>query len=123
MIKTFLMVLFAATLGGIGHVLLSKGMRSVGDMTEAGSGLLVGMALRAASNPWVILGVALQAAFFFTYLTLLSRADITIVLPLTAVDYVVVTLLAQAFLGETVSAARWAGIGFVATGIVLIART
>jgi len=123
MTKTFFMVLVAAVIGGSGHVLLSKGMKSVGDLTEAGSGLVGVMILRAVSNPWVWLGVLLQAAFFFAYLTLLSRADITVVLPLTAVDYVVVTLLAQSVLGEVVTPLRWTGIGFVATGVLLIART
>ena len=86
MTKTFVLVLIAATIGGSGHVLLSKGMKTIGDLTEAGSGALGGMVIRAVSNPWVLLGVTLQAIFFFAYLTLLSRADITVILPLTAVD-------------------------------------
>jgi len=123
MAKTFFLLLCAAIVGGCGQVLLSKGMKTIGDLTEAGSGMVMPMVLRAVTNPWVLLGIMLQAAFFFTYLTVLSRADITVALPLTAMDYIVVTLLAQAFLGEVVTPARWTGIGFVATGIILIART
>jgi drug/metabolite transporter (DMT)-like permease len=123
LLKTFLIVLVAVTIGGTGHVLLSKGMRTIGDMTEAGPGMLGPMALRAVTNHWVMLGVALQATFFCVYLMLLSRAKITQVLPMTAMDYVVVALLAQAILGETVSLARWAGIGFVTVGVLLISRT
>jgi transporter family protein len=70
-----------------------------------------------------MLGFALQATFFCIYLTLLSRANITKILPMTAMDYVVVALLAQAILGETVSMTRWAGIGFVTAGVLLISRT
>lgn len=123
MAKTFLLVLFAAIMGGTGHVMLSKGMRAVGDLTEAGAVLATGRVVRALSSPWVLCGVLLQAGFFFTYLLLLSRADITLILPLTAVDYIVVALLAQAILGEAVTAMRWTGIGFVAAGVVMIART
>ena len=121
--KTFLIVLIAVTIGGTGHVLLSKGMRTIGDMTEAGPGMFGPMAWRAVTNHWVMLGVALQATFFCVYLMLLSRAKITQVLPMTAMDYVVVALLAQAILGETVSLTRWAGIGFVTAGVLLISRT
>jgi transporter family protein len=123
MIKTMAIVLIAAMLGGAGHVLLAKGMRPVGDLTEAPSHRLGGMVTRALSNPWLILGVALQASFFFIYLLLLSRADVSLVLPLTAVDYIVVAILAQYLLGETVTVYRWAGMGLIVAGVGLLSRT
>ncbi|HEY3188463.1 MAG TPA: EamA family transporter [Solirubrobacteraceae bacterium] len=123
MLKTCLVVLVAVVLGGTGHVLLAKGMRPIGDLTEAPSGRLGGMILRAVSNPWLLLGVALQASFFAIYLTLLSRADVSQVLPLTALDYIVVALLAQWLLGEGVTVVRWAGIAFIVVGVVLVSRT
>jgi uncharacterized membrane protein len=70
-----------------------------------------------------VAGVALQAAFFFLYLTLLSRADVSRVLPMTAFDYIVVALLAQLVLAEPVTAARWTGIGFIVLGVFLVSRT
>jgi drug/metabolite transporter (DMT)-like permease len=115
--------LLAATLGGTGHVFLSKGMRPVGDLIEAPAGALAGMAWQAASNPWLLLGVVFQATFFFLYLTLLSRADVSKILPLLALDYIVVALLAQAVLGEVVTPVRWAGVAFIVIGVGLVAQT
>jgi drug/metabolite transporter (DMT)-like permease len=123
MLKTMVLVLIAAVIGGTGHVMLAKGMKTVGDLTEAPTGRLGGMVARAVANPWLLLGVALQATFFFTYLTLLSRADVSLVLPMTAVDYIVVALLAQALLAEVVTPARWAGIGLIVVGVALVSRT
>lgn len=123
MLKTFLLVLIAALIGGTGHVMLSKGMKTVGDLTEAPAGKLGGMIGGAVSNPWLLLGVALQATFFVMYLALLSRADVSKVLPMVALDYIVVALLAQTLLGEVVTTARWAGIGFVVLGVALVSRT
>ena len=123
MLKTFVLVLIAAVIGGTGHVMLSKGMKTVGDLTEAPSSMLGGMVGRAVSNPWLLLGVALQASFFFLYLTLLSRAHVRQVLPMTAIDYIVVALLAQLLLAETVTPTRWAGIGFIVVGVFLVSRT
>ena len=123
MLKTFLLVVVAVVLGGTGHVMLAKGMRPVGDLTEAAAGRLGGMVMRAVSNPWVLLGVVLQASFFVLYLTLLSRADVSQVLPMTALDYVVVALLAQYALGEGVTLERWAGIGLIGAGVFLVSRT
>jgi drug/metabolite transporter (DMT)-like permease len=123
MVKTMVIVLIAAILGGAGHVLLAKGMRPVGDLTEAPSHRLGGMVVRAITNPWLILGVALQASFFVIYLLLLSRADVSLVLPLTAIDYIVVAVLAQYLLGETVTMVRWAGMGMIVAGVGLLSRT
>lgn len=123
MIKTVVLVLIAGLLGGAGHVLLAKGMKTIGDLTEAPASLVGGMVGRTLSNPWVLVGVALQAGFFFMYLTLLSRADVSKILPMTAFDYIVVALLAQLFLAEPVTPARWSGIGFIVLGVFLVSRS
>jgi drug/metabolite transporter (DMT)-like permease len=123
MLKTFGLVVIAVVIGGTGHVLLSRGMRSVGDLTDVGAGALAPMIRSAASSPWVLLGVVLQAVFFLTYLVLLSRTDVSQLLPLTALDYVVVALLAHAFLDEAVTPVRWAGIACVVVGVYLVARS
>jgi drug/metabolite transporter (DMT)-like permease len=123
MLKTVTLVLIAAVIGGTGHVLLAKGMKTVGDLTEAPSERVGGMVGRALSNGWVLLGIVLQATFFAMYLTLLSRADVSQVLPMTAVDYIVVALLAYAVLGEAVTPARWTGIVLIVAGVFMVART
>lgn len=123
MLKTFALVLVAVMIGGTGHVLLSKGMRSVGDLTEAGSTRLGSMIAHAVTSPWVLLGVALQACFFFLYLALLSHTDVSQLLPMTAMDYIVVALLAQAFLAEPVTPARWVGIGLIVVGVLFVTRS
>ena len=123
MIKTLVLVLIAGLLGGAGHVLLSKGMKTVGDLTEAPTSRIGGMVGRTVTNPWVLTGVVLQASFFFLYLTLLSRADVSKILPMTAFDYIVVALLAQMFLAEPVTPARWTGIGLIVLGVFMVSRT
>ena len=123
MIKTLVLVLIAGLLGGTGHVMLSKGMKTIGDLTEADVSVVGGMVGRVISNPWVLLGVALQAGFFFMYLTLLSRADVSKILPMTAFDYIVVALFAQLVLAEPVTPARWTGIGCIVLGVFMVSRT
>ena len=123
MIKTLVLVVIATVLGGTGHVLLSKGMRTVPDLTEAPTGLIAGLLARALANPWTLLGVLLQAVFFVMYLTLLSRADVSKILPMTAFDYIVVASLAYLILNEPVTPARWTGIGFIVLGVFLVSRT
>ncbi len=123
MAKTLALVMIAAILGGTGHVLLSKGMRTVGDLTEAPSQRVGGMVARALSNGWLLVGVALQASFFAMDLTLLSRADVSKILPMTAMDYIVVVLLAQVVLAEVVTPSRWLGVALIVAGVTLVSRS
>jgi drug/metabolite transporter (DMT)-like permease len=117
MSNTLMLVAIASLLGGLGHVVLAKGMKLVG-AGAAGSALA-----RTLTNPYVLLGVALQAAFFFMYMALLSREDVSKVLPLTTMSYLVVAFLAQFVLAEPVTALRWTGIGFIVLGVLLVGRT
>ena len=118
MAGTLALVLLASLLGGLGHVVLAKGMKLVGVATAAGTPLA-----RVLGNPWVLLGVALQAAFFFLYMVLLSREDVSKILPLTTLSYLVVGFLAQFMLAEPVTPLRWTGIGFIVFGVLLVGRT
>jgi uncharacterized membrane protein len=117
MATTLLWVGIASLLGGLGHVILAKGMKIVG-AASVGSPVA-----RTLSNPWVLLGVALQATFFFIYMGLLSREDVSKVLPLTTLNYIIVAVLAQLMLAEPVTPMRWTGIGFIVLGVLLVGRT
>ena len=114
---TLMWIGIASLLGGVGHVVLAKGMKVVG--ADPGGSPLA----RTLSNPWVLLGVALQAAFFVIYTALLSREDVSKVLPLTTLNYIIVAFLAQILLSEPVTAMRWTGIGFIVLGVFLVSRT
>jgi len=122
MLKTSILVVIAAMIGGTGHVMLSAGMRTVGDLTSAHAGRGA-MVWSAVSSPWVLFGVLFQAIFFFMYLALLSREALTLVLPMTAISYVAIALLAQTFLAESVTAVRWAGIAFIVVGVFLVSQS
>ena len=80
-------------------------------------------------TPWIALGIALLIGFFASYLTALSWADLTYVLPATAFGNMIVEMLSRFALHEAVSVQRWLGcllitigVGFVAQGPSLTER-
>jgi uncharacterized membrane protein len=77
--------------------------------------------LTALLNPWIVVGILLLICFFSIYLTALSWADLTYVLPATAISYVMMVLLAQQVLHEHVSTRRWLGIVLVTLGVGFVA--
>ena len=81
-----------------------------------------GLADRRGLHAMDRLGIALLIGFFASYLTALSWADLTFVLPATAFGNVIVALLARFWLHETISLERWAGIVFITLGVGFVAQ-
>ena len=68
------------------------------------------------------MGIALLIGFFASYLTALSWADLTFVLPATALGNVIVALFARFWLHEAISLQRWAGIVLITVGVGFVAN-
>lgn len=105
--------LFAA----VGDSLLSHGMKQVGNISLHN----LPSVLLAVLNPWVAVGILLLLAFFASYTTALSWADLTYVLPATSLGYVLLALIARFLLHEHVSPLRWLGIALIAAGVGFVA--
>lgn len=117
--RTQVLVLLVVASNVIGNVLLSRGMHQVGRIISA-SPLSY---LRALANPWTILGVCVLIVWIFSDLALLSRADLSFVLPVTASAYVLVALGGHFFLHDHISWERWAGILLITGGVILAEET
>jgi drug/metabolite transporter (DMT)-like permease len=102
----------------LGDTCLSRGMTHVPAITLAHPGTLIA----AVFTPWIALGIALLIGFFASYLTALSWADLTFVLPATAFGNVIVALLSKFWLHEQISMQRWAGIALITVGVGFVAQ-
>lgn len=117
--QQYLILVAIMLTASVGDSLLSRGMEQVGAVDVHHLALL----WHALFNPYVDAGIVLLVGFFASYMTALSWADLTFVMPATAFGYVVVAFLARYWRHEHLSAYRWAGIvlivcavGFVANG-------
>jgi drug/metabolite transporter (DMT)-like permease len=121
--KTY--VLLAATIlfNSIGNVLLSNGMKQVGEISEFSLRVLISSFLKVFTNGSIWLGVLSLLLFFVSYLLLLSWADLSYVLPVSAIGYALVALLGYLLLDEVVTPARWIGVLFICGGVALVSGT
>jgi uncharacterized membrane protein len=71
-------------------------------------------------RPWVALGVGLLILWLLLRMALLSWADLSYVLPVTAIGYVLVALEGRVWLHETITSKRWAGIVLIVAGVSLV---
>src|SRR5690242_15550517 len=103
----------------LGNFSLTWGMRQVGSVVS----LSPLPYIAALFNPWVALGVSLLIVWLVSQMTLLSWADLSYVLPVTSVGYVLVALVGRFFLHEEISPARWLGVGLIMMGVMMVSRT
>lgn len=116
-LKKYLVLAGVTLFGATGDTLLSHGMKQVGSVSVTH---LQGVIL-AVMNPWVTAGIILLLAFFAAYMSALSWADLTYVLPATSMGYVVLALIARFALHEHVSPLRWLGIVLISSGVGFVA--
>lgn len=111
--RKYLVLAGVSVFAPVGDSLLSYGMKQVGNISLHQLSTL----LLAITNPWVGAGIILLLGFFVSYMTALSWADLTYVLPASSLGYVLLAFIAKFALHENVSATRWIGIALVSSGV------
>ena len=114
------LVLIIAVGNAAGDLLVTKGMKCHGEVSEFGPRGIRRLIGKLVRNGYVLAGIAGMAVSFFALLTLLSIASLSFAIPATAVTYVLETALAKILLGERVDWRRWAGASLVAGGVALL---
>ena len=123
MTRIVLVLAFGLLMEAMGVVLISKGQKALQTRFEPRPAVVWTLAREALSSRPLMLGVAFEAGFFGCLLFLLSRADVSLVWPLTSLSLVVTTLTARWVLHEHVSGLRWAGVGFILLGACIVLYT
>jgi drug/metabolite transporter (DMT)-like permease len=123
MLRVLVAMTIATASAAYGQILVRRGMLQVGSLENYAPWPLVTYFWHALCNPYVIGGTVLNAVFYFLFLAALSWTGVTVVLPMTAIEYGFAAILAISMLKESVPPVRWVGIGLVIVGVVLIARS
>ena len=110
-------LLFVVLTGTGGEICLTHAMKLLGEAHNFHPRAIVSFVLRALRVGWLWLAVLLMAASFFLFLTMLSWFPVSFVIPATSLAYVAGAFGAKIFLGEQLSATRWAGIFLICLGV------
>ncbi|MHC1728313.1 MAG: EamA family transporter [Syntrophobacteraceae bacterium] len=117
---TGFMVLMVVFSNAAGDVFITRGMKQIGDVSAVSLAHLLGTVKKILCNRDFILGVFCLAVSFFSFLTVLSWADLSFVVPATSIVYVVTVLGAKFILKEEINGMRWAGTLLVCLGVALV---
>jgi drug/metabolite transporter (DMT)-like permease len=117
-LRRYLILGVVALSSAFGDTFMSIGMKRLGPVPLSHPGEL----LSALRTPWVLGGVLLLLIFLASYLTALTWADLTFVLPATSFAYVALALLSRFWLQEQISTARWLGIALITAGVGFVTQ-
>ncbi len=114
------LMFFIVVFGTVGEIFVSRAMKENGEVKNFRPVALLAVILRALRVKWMWLGVGMMAVGFFSLLAVFSFANVSFVVPVTALSYVVGALGGRFFLGERVNLQRWIGILLVCAGVTLV---
>jgi len=117
--KTKLLTIFVVCANVLGNFSMSWGMKH--QTTDLGFSPVE--YIRLIFTPWVLLGTALLILWLLSRMTLLGWADLSYVVPVTSIGYVLSAVLGKVFFGEQVTWQRWLGTGFIVIGIIFVGLT
>jgi uncharacterized membrane protein len=121
-IKTLVLVLAMVVCANAGDLLLKRGMSQIGAVQLTTAGIAHAFQL-TVTNGTIWMGIVFLTGFMLSYMTVLSWADYSYVMPAGAFGYALLTLLAVLFLHETVSTRRWIGVVLICVGVLLVGQT
>lgn len=121
--KLILVLLAGLVMEAVGVVLLSRGLKTIGEMQTVSAGEILRLVGQGATNKNILAGVAFEAAFFGCLLFLMSHGDVSFVWPLTSLGFVLTTLAARFLLAEKVVPLRWFGVLLIVLGAGIITYT
>lgn len=113
-----LAALGAILLASTGHLLIKLGLIIAGHTLSSVSGLE--RIFQTLFQPAVIGGLAIYGIGTLLWISAVARRNISFLYPLTALNYVIVSVGGRLWFGETISSARWTGIGIVVLGVALL---
>ena len=121
-LKTLIMVLLMVVCANTGDLMLKRGMLQIGEVTVSFSGLLSTF-VSTLHNGTIWLGILFLIGFTLCYMTAVSWADYSYVMPAGAFGYAIQTMLAVLVLHEVVTARRWIGVAMICIGVLLVGQT
>jgi Membrane transporters of cations and cationic drugs len=118
----FFLILTGVLLNAGAQLLLKGGTNQLG-VIAVGEQPLLSTALRTATEPHIVGGLGCYVVSVAIWIMALSRVEVSIAYPMLSIGYVVNALAAYYLFGESLTAAKIAGIGVIILGVVLLAKS
>jgi drug/metabolite transporter (DMT)-like permease len=119
-LKIFLFLVMIDMLEAFTHYCFKRGASAQADFAIASFRDALLFSWNAILSPFLWMGLVSVFLIFLVWATILSKIDLSVAVPVCSFSYVFIPLVSIAFLGESVSGIRWAGIFFILMGVIAV---
>lgn len=119
---TFSLVLAGVLLNAAAQLLLKAGTNRIGAFSFALQNI-VPIGTQIATSPHVLAGLGCYVVSVVVWILALSRVPVSVAYPMLSIGYIVNAIAAWALFGESLTAQKLVGIGFIVVGVVLVGRS
>jgi multidrug transporter EmrE-like cation transporter len=119
---SFSLILSGVLLNAVAQLLLKAGTNAVGQF-EFTAANIVPIGTKLALQPAILAGMACYVVSLVVWIMGLSRVEVSVAYPMLSIGYLINAIAAWYFFGETVTAMRFTGIGFIIVGVFLVAKS
>jgi len=120
--SSLILILVSVAMSAVAQVLLKTGMSQPTVVASMTDGRWNNIAVKVATNGWVIVGLALYVVSAILWLAVLARVQVSFAFPFVGLGFVITMLLGWWLMGDNLGVQRIAGTMLVVGGVVLIAR-
>lgn len=121
-LSTFSIIFAGVLLNSAAQLMLKAGAKALGTVAVGSGASLLAAGWGAATQPWIIVGLAFYFVSAGLWILALTRVDVTVAYPMLSMGYVIAALFAWQLFGEALTGARVAGIAIILLGVVVLAR-
>jgi multidrug transporter EmrE-like cation transporter len=119
---SFSLILTGVLLNAAAQLLLKAGTTRVGHFEFSASNL-VPVGWQLATQPHIIGGLMCYVVSVVVWIMALSRVPVSVAYPMLSIGYIVNAFAAWHLFGESLTAQKLIGIGFICVGVYLVTKT
>ena len=118
--SSLLLILINIPLGVAGQFLIKQAINHIGSYSNMPIATFL---YKAFTAPMILLGLFLYVLSSVLWVMILSKVDLSIAYPLLSLGYILILFLSWAFLHETISPVRLAGVVLIIAGVYFVFRS
>jgi len=119
---SFSLLMLGVVLNASAQLLLKAGTNAVGHFDFTAQNV-VPVGIKLAFEPHILGGVGCYVVSLVVWIMGLSRVDVSVAYPMLSIGYVLNALAAWYLFGESLTAQKLIGIGFIIVGVFLVTRS
>ena len=119
---TFSLLMLGVLLNAAAQLLLKAGTNRVGEFAFSLDNILP-VGAKLVANPPILAGLGCYVVSVVVWVLALSRVPVSVAYPMLSAGYIVNAFAAWMLFGESLTAQKLIGIGFIVVGVFLVARS